>query len=317
MQNHWRPTAAIETLRKRAQILEKIRRFFSERHVLEVETPLLCQHTVTDPYLQSLSSKCYGKDFFLQTSPEYCMKRLIAAGSGCIYQICKAFRADEFGRYHNPEFTILEWYRINYNHFDLMNEADQLLQLILGCEPAEKMSYQDLFIKYLKIDPLIATLEQLTTCCQHNRIQLPDNVDLTIDLILQVLMSDAIEPKIGLDKPIFIFHYPKNQAALSKIHPPDPRVSERFEIYYSGLELANGFHELTNAQEQQKRFEENNLQRKKLQLPEFPIDKNLIAALNQNFPKCSGIALGVDRLVMLATQKVSISDVIGFSINNC
>lgn len=307
----WQPTASIEILAQRANILEKIRHFFSDRGIMEVETPLLCQHAVTDPYLHSLSTLCHHQMRYLQTSPEYCMKRLLAAGSGSIYQICKAFRQDELGRFHNPEFTLLEWYHLDYDHLDLMNEVDALLQITLNSPPADKITYQALFLRFLNLDPLTADTDTLMNCCAKYHVLLPDQLTLEKDLLLQCLMSEIIEPQIGKQQPIMIYHYPASQAALAKLHD-DVSVAERFEVYYQGIELANGFHELTDAKEQLARFENNNSQRQVLGLPALAPDPYLLSALAHGLPDCAGVALGIDRLMMLSLKKDRISDVLSF-----
>lgn len=316
MKSSWQPRASIEMLQQRGALLHRIRQFFADRNVLEVETPLLGNHAVTDPYLHSLTTHFGNKPMYLQTSPEYCMKRLLAAGSGSIYQISKAFRDDEVGKNHNPEFTLLEWYQVNYNHFDLMNEVDDFLQWILTTPAAEKISYQALFKKHLDIDPLAATNQQLINCCQHFNIILPSDIQADRDLLLQCLMSDYIEPRIGQENPTIVYHYPASQAALARINNEDPRVADRFEVYYQGIELANGFHELCCKDQQKKRFEKNNLQRQQLGLPILEIDNFFLDALTHGLPDCAGVALGIDRLVMLASQKSAIGDVMSFTIHN-
>lgn len=312
MQYYWQPSATIEALKQRAKILQQTRRFFEAQNILEVETPLICRHTVTDPYLHSINLRLGKQSFFLQTSPEYCMKRLLAAGSGSIYQICKAFRQDEIGRHHNPEFTLLEWYQIGVDHFELMAQVDQYLQLILATAAADKISYQDLFKQFLAIDPLTASDEALLNCCQSIGVTLPEGLQLNKDLVLQCLMSDYIEPKIGQVKPMMIYHFPASQAALAKLHPRDSRIAERFEVYYQGIEIGNGFHELTCANEQRLRFKKNNEVREQLGLEKIDLDNEFLAALEHGLPDCSGVAMGIDRIIMLATQKAAISETLSF-----
>ena len=282
--NLWKPTATIETLRQRADLLDRIRTFFKKRRVLEVETPLLSQHTVTDRYIDSFSVENY----YLQTSPEYAMKRLLAANSGPIFQITKAFRKEECGRQHNPEFTLLEWYRPGFTHHDLMDEMDQLLGLLLNAQKAQRSTYAELFEKYCGIDPL--THDNTTE--------------------LQLLFSEKIEPNLkGVN---FVYDYPAKQAALSKINKTNPLVAERFEVYIDGIEIANGFHELTDAEEQQQRFKADQTYRNENNklIPE--IDTRFINALEAGLPDCAGVALGIDRLMMYLTQKKAITEVIAF-----
>lgn len=315
----WQPTALISHLKQRAKLIAKIRDFFAERDVLEVETPLLCYSTATDPHIQSfetLFSQAGGnhhQKLFLQTSPEFPMKRLIAAGVGSIYQICKAFRNEESGRLHNPEFTILEWYRMDFDHHQLMDEVDSFLHVILNSDKAKRITYHQLFVDYLQIEPHVASDEALQNCAQQKGLVLKDT-DLTRDDWLQLLMSHFIEPQLGFDAPVFVYDFPASQAALSKIRNENPLVAERFEVYIQGLEIANGYHELCESNEQQKRFESDQHKREVLGRSAIPLDTRLLAALAQGMPACAGIALGIDRLVMLALQRDHIADVIAFPV---
>lgn len=319
----WRPNASIDHLKKRARILAKIRQFFAENNVMEVETPALSQATVTDIHLFPFQTQFIGPGaaagltLYMMTSPEYHMKRLLAAGSGSIYQLGRSFRNEEAGRHHNPEFTMLEWYRPGYDMQKLIDEVDKLLQLILCCKPAEQLSYQQAFIRYLEIDPLTANNQALrAVACRLALSHITDIADNeeNRDTLLQLLFVSGIEPRIGHDKPVFIYHYPASQGALARINPDDPRVAERFEVYYKGIELANGFDELTDSAEQQQRFENENNQRVNLGLTPASIDENLIAALQHGLPACSGVALGVDRLIMLALNAKKISEVMAFTV---
>ncbi|WP_438864432.1 elongation factor P--(R)-beta-lysine ligase [Neptunicella sp.] len=321
---NWQPGASLQTLQQRAKILASIRSFFAERNVLEVETPQLAKHGVTDPYLVSFRTQfvgpglaeqdAQGKDLYLQTSPEYAMKRLLCAGSGCIYQICKAYRNEEAGRLHNPEFTMLEWYRVGFDHFDLMNEMADLLVRILDCAVPQQMSYQQVFSEYLSLDPLSATLAQLQNRVMELGIADFADQETDPDILLQILFNHCIEPHIGQDRPCMIYHFPASQAALARIHPGDSRVAERFEVYYKGVELANGFHELANATEQRGRFEQDNHKRQTLGYQQMQADERLLDALEQGLPDCAGVALGIDRLLMLAVGASSIDSVQAFSL---
>ena len=318
---NWQPTASLANLTKRAQILAKIRNFFAARDILEVETPLLSNATITDPVLHSFST-CYtgpgaahGKTLYLQTSPEFAMKRLLAAGSGSIYQICKAFRNDELGRHHNPEFTMLEWYRPGFDHHDLMNEMDELLQWVLGCESAERFSYQQIFLRHAKLDPHNASSEDLRQTAKAHGIEIPSLELDNKDSWLHLLMSHVIEPHLGQKNPCFIYDYPATQAALAQVRPGRPPLAERFEVYVKGIELANGFHELSDAEEQRRRFAYELEERKPLGLPIVPMDYNLLAALEHGIPNCAGVALGLDRLVMLACNAQSLQEIISFPVD--
>ncbi len=307
---HWQPTISNETLKARAAIIHRIRAFFAAREILEVETPLLCHTSVTDPYIQSIIvTKPYTA--YLQTSPEYAMKRLLANGSGSIYQICKAFRQEESGRYHNPEFTMLEWYRVGFDHHALMREVDELLQTTVQAEPADKITYEQLFLNYLNINPHTTNITALKNCAAEQNILFEGELN-DVDDWLQLLLSHCIEPKLGLQRPVFIYDFPASQAALSRIQNTIPPVASRFEVYWRGIELANGFHELQSATEQRTRFEKNNAQRKQLNFPTVPLDEHLLAALESGLPDCAGVALGIDRLVLLALNKKQINDVIAF-----
>ncbi|KPZ51688.1 Elongation factor P--(R)-beta-lysine ligase [Pseudoalteromonas sp. P1-13-1a] len=317
----WAPSASIETLKKRAAILRTIREFFYTRNVMEVETPSLSSASVTDVHLASFNTQFVGPGhagglpLYLQTSPEFAMKRLLAAGSGPIFQLCKAFRNEEAGRHHNPEFTMLEWYRPGFDEFALMDEMDELMQLILNVEPAERLTYQQAFEQVLSLDPLTATLAQLQAlACDHGFADIAKN-ETNKDTLLQLLFCMKVEPTIGQTKPCFVYHFPASQAALAQICEHDNRVAGRFELYYKNMELANGFNELTNAKEQAKRFDEDNAYRAANGLNHVPMDRRLIAALEHGLPKCAGVAMGIDRLVMLATEKETIKEVIAFDVD--
>ncbi len=316
----WQPTATLEMLHLRATLLAKIRDFFIERNVLEVETPLLSPATVTDVYLQSFATQYHPgglsspETLYLQTSPEYAMKRLLAAGSGSIFQICKAFRNDgEKGRLHNPEFTMLEWYRIDFTHHDLMDEVDKLLALILGVPSAERLSYAEVFEKYLDLDPHRSSAQELKNKALALDLFSLENLEYDDrDSWLHLFMTHVIEPQIGHGKATFIYDFPTSQAALARIRPGNPAVAERIEVYLEGIELANGFHELTDAQEQHQRFKHDLQKREKLGLPPVPIDYAFLEALQSGLPPCAGIALGVDRLVMLAAKAKTLAEAVSF-----
>lgn len=320
----WQPTLTWEYAQKRAQILQKIRQFFNERNVVEVETPALSQGTVTDVHLEALSCRYnflsdssveQATSLYLQTSPEFHMKRLLASGYGCIFQIAKAFRHEGAGRFHNPEFTLLEWYRLGFDHFMLMEEVALLLETILTCKKPTKVTYQDLFISFLGVDPLVADRAELLSLIEgHNKLSEWLTVEHDNDILLQFIFSELIEPKIGNDSPCFVYNFPRSQASLAKISAEDVRVAERFECYFKGIELVNGFNELTDTEAQIKRFQEDNRQRKQLTLSEKSIDKSFIAALSKGLPQCAGVAMGIDRLIMLALKAEHIEQVISFPV---
>ncbi|MDA0149433.1 elongation factor P--(R)-beta-lysine ligase [Vibrio sp. LaRot3] len=314
----WQPTAPIELLRQRAEILANIRQFFAKRQVLEVDTPAMSHATVTDIHLHTFQTQFIGPEYahgshlYLMTSPEFHMKRLLAAGSGCIYQINKAFRNEENGRYHNPEFTMLEWYRVGFDHHDLMNEMDELLQLALKCGHAERMTYQQAFINVLGVCPLEGSMDELKAVAATLGLSDIAEPEQDRDTLLQLLFSVGVECKIGQQVPAFVYDFPASQAALAKINPKDDRVADRFEVYFKGIELANGFHELDNPKEQLARFEQDNAKRLEMGLEVQPIDYHLIAALESGLPDCAGVALGIDRLIMLALGCEHIDQVTAF-----
>jgi lysyl-tRNA synthetase class 2 len=297
--------------------LSNIRDFFKQRNILEVETPLMCSAPVTDPFLEALSVEYQNKSWYFQTSPEYAMKRLLCAGSGSIYQLCKAFRSDEMGRLHHPEFTMLEWYHVGFNHHDLMSEMDELLQYATQMSPAKKISYQLLFEQYFNFNPHIISDSELSIITQEKCNLRLDSKKLDRDDYLNLLITHIIEPKLKLDvekdTPVFIYDYPASQSALAKIRQDNPPVAERFEVYIQGIELANGYHELTDGLEQKKRFDQDLEKRKKLNYPAVPIDNYLLSALESGMPNCAGVALGIDRLIMIAAQKENIADIMAFN----
>lgn len=317
----WMPGASLEMLKTRAEVMGDIRSFFKERDVLEVDTPLLASTGVTDPHLFNAVTTLGGaglpnRTYHLQTSPEYAMKRLLAAGSGCIYQIAKAVRDDEIGRLHNPEFALLEWYRIGFDDHALMNEVDALMQRILNCKPAKKWTYQELFLQHVGADPLTEEgMEHIRQWLIAKDVGDWVATEPDTDTLLQLAMSHYIEPVIGQDMPVFVYNFPASQSALARLDSHDLRVARRFELYYKGIELANGFYELTDAQQQAERFASDNAKRTAMNLPEVAVDENLLAALEHGLPDCAGVALGLDRLLMLKTEASHIEEVQTFSIS--
>ncbi|WBA14561.1 elongation factor P--(R)-beta-lysine ligase [Salinivibrio proteolyticus] len=317
----WQPTASMTQLKKRSAIIARIRQFFAERAVWEVDTPALSQAAVTDVHLHSFSTLLVGPGFakglplYLMTSPEFHMKRLLAAGSGAIYQISKAFRNEEAGRYHNPEFTMLEWYRPDFDHHQLMDEMDALLQAVLRCQGATRMSYQAAFQSCIGLCPLRADIDQLRALAATQGLADITEDETDKDTLLQLLFSVMVEPNIGQQAPAFVYDFPASQAALAKISEADPRVAHRFEVYFQGIELANGFYELQDAHEQRRRFEADNAMRVARGLRPQPIDQHLLAALDAGLPDCAGVALGIDRLVMLALGCDHIDAVTAFPVS--
>jgi lysyl-tRNA synthetase class 2 len=318
----WQPSASLLLLKKRAEFFNQIRDFFRKRQVLEVDTPLLCHTSIPDIHIQSIPAAIQlpnGRiqNYYLQTSPEFAMKRLLAAHGQAIFQLGKAFRQEEIGRYHQPEFTMLEWYRPGFDHHALMDEVDALLQNILNTQPAVRITYDQLFFSYLNIHPHISSLDELKNCAEvHSLLVGGDMVDTDKDTWLNLLLTHCIEPHLGQDlQPCFVYDFPASQAALSRVRSGEPKLASRFEVYLCGVELANGFHELQDADEQRQRFLENLQERERLGLPILPIDEYLLAALEHGLPDCAGVALGVDRLIMAATGAKHIQDVVSFDFS--
>jgi elongation factor P--(R)-beta-lysine ligase len=311
----WCPGAQQEALRARASLLASVRAFFAERGVLEVETPLLCSRGITDPAIEPLLARgglSLGADIrYLQTSPEYAMKRLLAAGSGPIYQVCKAFRDGEAGSRHNPEFTLLEWYRPGMNQHQLMAEVAALVCACLGERPWQALSYRELFQRSIGVDPFADTLASLQRAARE-RVDVGD-LSGDRDLWLDLLLTHCIEPWLAQQGLCFVYDYPPSQAALARLGERDGYVvGERFELYVDGIELANGYHELGDPTEQRARFEEDNRRRHARNQEQRPLDERLLAALAAGLPDCSGVALGVDRLLMLATGETDIRRLLSF-----
>ncbi|WP_116475640.1 elongation factor P--(R)-beta-lysine ligase [Zobellella maritima] len=317
----WRPSASLALLQQRASILALIRDFFSQRGVLEVDTPTLAQAGVTDLHLENFVTRfvgpgmARGQDLYLQTSPEFHMKRLLVAGSGPVYQICKSYRNEESGRLHNPEFTMLEWYRTGFDHHRLMDEMAELLMLVLSCGEPERLSYQAAVRQQLGVCPLTASLDELKAAALGLGADELVAGEEDRDTLLQLMFALGVEPVIGQRVPCFIHDFPASQAALARVSPDDPRVAERFEVYFKGIELANGFHELSDADEQRRRFEQDNRLRVARGLAPKPIDEYLLAALHAGLPDCAGVALGIDRLVMLALEAERLEQVIAFPVD--
>lgn len=311
----WKPGAPLKNLQLRGEAIGKIRDFFAQRNILEVETPLLARSTVSDVYIDSIPAEIRENESkalrYLQTSPEYFMKRLLASGSGSVYQICKAFRQEESGARHNSEFTMLEWYRVSYSIDQLMGELEELMQFILACEAIPRFTYRAIFQKYLSLDPHSVSLQELQQKLQAE-IEL-NNDDLSKTDCLQLLLANKIEPL--LPEFCFIHDYPADQAALAVVEKDEEGVlvAKRFELFGRGMEIANGYYELRDVSEQKFRFESDNRQRKEKGIATYPLDECLIAALNSGLPECSGVALGVDRLIMLLTNTKNISEVISFT----
>jgi len=318
--NHsdWRPTADLETLKQRARLLQQTRSFFYARDVLEVETPILTSTGSTEVHLDQfdVNSETDNSNYYLITSPEFAMKRLLAAGSGDIFSLGKVFRAGEKGSRHQPEFTMLEWYRLGFDLEKLMQEVEQLLVVLFDdklVQPSVTMTYAQAFEKIISLNPLTATIDELMFAVkQHSDMDVPSLDDR--QSYLDLIMSHFVEPTFSPDRLTFVTHYPAEQASLARLNKNDPRVAERFEVFAGGLELANGFYELADVAEQRNRMLYDNKQRVEMGLTEIELDQDFLSALEAGLPDCSGVAIGFDRLVMLATGKQNINDVISFAI---
>jgi elongation factor P--(R)-beta-lysine ligase len=310
----WQPSASLETLRARAQFIANIRLFFTTKGYLEVETPIMGRYGITDPYLANIKANFRGRDYALQTSPEYHMKRLLAAGSGPIFQVARVFRDDELGRWHNPEFTLLEWYQLNVDHITLLAEVDELLQVLVGCAPLRIRTYQSVFQDLCNINPFQTNVQALQACVVHHGLgEVFDSAEQDLDQYLFLLMSHVIEPGLADEAgPTAIVDFPASQASLARIVQG---CAARFEVYFRGVELANGFYELTDPLAQADRFHQDNQMRLLQGKPRAEIDDALLQALHHGLPPCSGVALGVDRLLALTLEQSRLSDCLAFDFS--
>ena len=307
---NWRPTALPDRLQARARLLQNIREFFLAEGVMEVETPLISMAGNTDPEIQSIRTASGG---YLRTSPEFALKRLLAAGSGDVFELGRVFRSGESGRNHNPEFTMLEWYRTGFTYHQLMDEVASLVRYCgrgkLDQWPQQKLSYQQLFLKYTGLDPFLADEKELCARAKDHGV---DDIKLNRRQWLDLLVSIVIQPALPEQHLTFVYDFPADQAALARVRQGDPPLAERFELYLGRTELANGYQELTDAHEQKQRFDNENLQRKSGGKDVCEIDQRLIDALEHGLPECAGVALGVDRLLMVFCGAGSINEVTAF-----
>ena len=310
--NH-QPTAEVSTLQRRSELLAQVRAFFCDHGFDEVETPLLSIDTVVDRHLFPIPVVIHDETFWLQTSPEFHMKRLLANGMKAIYQITRAFRNDEKGPYHNLEFTMLEWYRTSWSTDDAITFLGSLVSTILSTEAHQTISYQQAFMAAIEIDPLEDSAAKLLQCIASLDFQPPENWrNMDRDGWLDLLFTEYVQPTLGLDVPTVLIDYPLSQAALARQNPDNPKVADRFELFFHGLELANGYHELLDVQELRRRNKLINGQREQDGQPQLPLASYLDTAMQSGLPDCCGVALGFDRLVMLATGATDIAEVIAF-----
>ena len=324
----WQPSASIDVLKKRAQLLVTAREYLNASGAYEVETPALSHFASSELHLSSWQAQTISennKQAYLHTSPELFMKRLLAAGSGDIYQFCKVFRADEQGRQHNPEFTMLEWYRHDLSMQEMMDAVANFVQSCLDRNNAAKnnnkisiikSTYQDLFQTHVKLDPFSIGTDELANWAKINiQNDIVGMQSASKDDWLDLIMTHCIEPKLDKKALTFVYHYPASQASLARLDKDNSSLAERFELYYAGMELANGFHELADGYEQRARMDNENKQRVELDLPVIAYDEFFLASLDAGLPDCCGVAIGIDRLIMAGLNTPQISDVVSFDFS--
>jgi elongation factor P--(R)-beta-lysine ligase len=325
----FRPTASWENLRRRADLLRRLRAFFWRHGFLEVETPLLSADTVVDRHLDPFQVLVDGgpdpvhataaadhggpRRFWLQTSPEFGMKRLLAAGAPAIYQITRALRRDECGPLHNPEFTIVEWYRPGDGMAEGMVLLSDLCHTLLQRGPAEQLSYAEAFARHVGVDPHAAETAALAAAARQHGLTPPESLAADDrDGWLDLLLVERVQPHLGHGRPVILYDFPASQAALARVRPGPPAVAERFELYVSGVELANGYHELVDPEELRRRIVANNVQRQRDRRAALPEQSRLLAAMAAGLPAATGVALGFDRLAMLAVGAATLREVMAF-----
>jgi len=300
---------------------QQIRSFFFENDVLEVETPIFSHAGNPDPCIDNLTANFsagnsnYPMIRYAHTSPEFAMKRLLAQGVGSMFQICKVFRRGELGRLHNPEFSMLEWYRLEFSYSELMDEIESLLSELAIADTCTRISFADLFMRYLGVDILNASMDELKQLAKQKKLDVVGLAD-DYNTWCNLLLSHLIEPELKQYKALFVYDYPVSQAALATIRPGKPGVAERFELYLNGIEIANGYQELTDSNEYLDRFNRENHQRLKQGLEEIPVDKKMLSAMQAGLGKCAGVAIGLDRLLMCRLKATSIGDVLIFPFND-
>jgi lysyl-tRNA synthetase class 2 len=313
----WRPGAPIATLELRATMLRAAREYFVATRALEVETPTLSRAATSDVHLASIEAQAIGQRRFLPTSPEYWMKRLLVAGTGDLWQICRVYRDGETGRLHNPEFTMIEWYRLGLDHHALMSDVERLIGAMLPTsrhvERCERLTYREAVQLHAGVDAFHDPTPVLVARLRSAGIDVPNEVRGDRDACLGLIVATLVGPQLGHDRLTFVYDYPASQAALARVRG---EVASRFEAYLDGIELANGFHELANAAEQRSRFERDLAERERRGLPRHPLDGAFLAALEHGLPECSGVALGFDRLAMCAAGAKHIDEVLAFPFAN-
>ena len=322
----FQPTATLEALRLRAELLRVVRQFFDARGYFEVETPLLSRDAVVDPHLECFEvpgGGLSGESLYLQTSPEFCMKRLLAAGATAIYQLGKVFRKGERGSRHNPEFTMLEWYRVGDTYLEQMTFVEELVAAVFAAtgaasRPATRVTYRDAFIRHTGLDAMTLSTAELVSAVRELGITAPETMSgEDRDGWLNLLLGERVEPRLGKAGPEFLYDYPASQAAIAKVRPPEggqPAAAERFELYVNGIELCNGYTELTDPQELRRRMQVESARRVGEGLPALAPHNRLLEAMERGLPDSAGVALGFDRLVMVAGGFGSLDEVLAFPI---
>lgn len=316
MADVWRPTASLAALARRAERIGRIRAFFAARACLEVTTPTLVRRASSEPALASLpvvAPRATAPRWYLRTSPEAAMKRLLAAGSGDIYQLGPAFRADESGRRHRPEFTLLEWYRVGRDHHDLMAEVEALLGTLAFGRPVQRIAYTSLFADALGAAPHRLTNRELAASAAQAGLVLASRDQDDRALLLDALFTCRIEPRLAAMGAVLLYDYPPELRAYARLSSAPMALAERFELVIDGLEVANGYHEITDADEQAACFAQETALRVARGLPPVPPDENWLAALRAGLPACAGVALGVERLLMALDAQADIAGVISFA----
>jgi len=317
----WQPSCSITLIQLRAELLRKIRDFFYAQHVLEVETPILCQYAGTDPYLDFFTT-CRGSGgLFMQTSPEFAMKRLLAAYRGSIYQITKAFRQGESGRFHNPEFSMLEWYRVGFNLQQLMDDIESLLMPLLSGDVFSqhtcRLSYSDVFQRYTGLNPLLFKVEEFQkVAVQKGLIDAQALCKTDHATWLDYLFTCLVQPHLGENSLTLVYDYPSCLPSLARTKKDNPLLVERVEVFLQGMEIGNGYFELSDATEQEARFDKDIVIRTKNGAAKVEKDSRFLAALQSGLPDCSGVAIGLDRLLMIISQATHINDVLTFPIES-
>ncbi len=315
----WRPAAAMEVIRGRGAMLARVRAYFAAQEVLEVQTPVLSAAATSDPQIESLAAQpARGASLFLQTSPEYPMKRLLAAGIGDCYQVCPVFRDGESGRLHNSEFTMIEWYRLDFGVAEMQQDVDRLFRVacaeLRNFAPSQSITYREAIAGACGIDCRNAEAAEIQAALAAAGIVPANASGWDRDAWLDLLMGALVGPGLGHGAPVFVRDYPPTQASLARlrVESDGSRVAERFELYVDGLELANGFRELGDALEQRRRFEQDLSARRQRGQRTHPLDEKLLEALGCGLPDCCGVALGFDRLVMVAYRLPSLEAAMAF-----